>query len=344
MRRDSKGARKHLERALLLAPAGEHRAWVLASPAYAAVLLELGDPLAARDVATRTIEQARTLDLDRNAELYAGRVLALCQSRLGEHELAASQLNQTFELAREIELAGLPFAPLYEAQAEIELAAGNSVRYEHALRSLARLVRDAEAPALTARAHALQEQGRRRSQAPPAGAAAPELGHQAERSVIDAVHTALSSYPSRRQRATHALRLLLEDCHARDGLLFLLEENRPMLAASTIARSESQALLDFVEQYLSAESLITESVTTLSENTDALESAISQGLWTDESDNRRYMPVLLWNRDDEHSVIAGLALIATPGPDLRTPQPELAWAISSCLREVRDTLTITVQR
>jgi hypothetical protein len=157
------------------------------------------------------------------------------------------------------------------------------------------------------------------------------------------VHTALSPYPSRRQRAGHALRLLLEDCHASDGLLFLLEDNRPMLAGSTIARPESRALLDFVEQYLSAESLITESVSTLSESGPALESAISHGLWTDESDGRRYMPVLLWNRDADHSVIAGLAMLVAPGPDMRTPQPELAWAISSCLREVRDTLTITVQ-
>ncbi len=154
-------AQRELEAALALARPGEHRAYLRAAPAHAAILLRRGETAAALRAAEEVLTQVTTRGLDRTAEVAALRVIALAHAAAQRHQLAREQLDRALALAQELDYAGLPLAVLHEAEARIALRAGDAPGWVVALSSLHGLLEHAHAPSLIQAYEALREEGAR---------------------------------------------------------------------------------------------------------------------------------------------------------------------------------------
>jgi hypothetical protein len=334
---DLDAAEQELTAALAEAAPGEHRAWVLAAPAYAELLLARGDAGGALEQAREIRQSVRALSLDRSAEVAAERVSALAASRHGHHGEARASLARAFELAHELGYDGLPLARLYEANAAIALAEDDSQACNVALEQLGRLLEHAEAPALFQAYEALC-----RAAARTPGAANARVSIPVTRNPVTVandtateVQARLSVLDSRQQRAQQALQLLLDDRGARAGHLFLFDAGGPIAAAS-IGGHAGEALLASVEHYLQAE--LQETKTAVITSADSTADARTIGALTEAA--VPLVPVLLRDTSGGQNLVVGVALLALDDAAASATRPELVQAIARCLIAAGDSLPL----
>jgi hypothetical protein len=328
-----------LEAALAAAQPGEHRAWVLAAPAYAELQLARGDADGALREAESILASVQALSLDRSAAVAAERVRALALSNRLDHPAARASLARAFELAHELGYEGLPLARLYEAQARIAIAAQEREQCAQALKLLWQLLEHADAPALIHAYEALREESSDKLALVDVPAATPISRETATESteMFTQIRTRMNAFDDRDERAQHALELLMHDSGARSGHLFLFDAGGAFAAASLGRSPPNEALLVSVQQYLEAELHETKTAVVTMADVAGAETAAATVL---SAGDVRFAPVLLSDNDGGDSQLAGLALLAMPDKGLQAPRSELVRAISRCLLASGDSVAV----
>ena len=341
LRGDLDAAHGALQNALELAQPGEHRAWVLAAPAYAELLLARGDVAGALREADAIVEHVSEQALDRTAAVEAERVAALAHSRRLEHAAAQARIERAFQIAHELGYGGLPLSRLYEAQAAIAHTARDQAGCAAALKQFAELLEHADAPALFQAYGALREAAN--DEIGGFDVPAPSPVTRALTDMIDTftqIRTRLTALDDRGERARHALRLLLEDSGAAAGHLFLFGAEGPFAAASSDPNGPGEPLITAVRQYLDAELRDTKTAVVTSADIGDPQVAAAGTLADGE---RRLVPVLLCDGGDEGNALAGIALLVAAETQLRAPRAELARAIARCLITTGDSIALSAE-
>lgn len=317
---------------------GQHRAYVLMAPALAELLLQRDDLAGALEQAERVEQAVTQFSLDLTAAIAALRVRALAESKRWQHEAARASLERAFALAREIEYDGLPLAVLHEAEARIAIAARDEPAAAAAIAKLWSLIEHAHAPALIGAYEALRQEA--------AALAMHDLLQDgsgceltAATAIFSEVQTRVSAGQTRAERARHALEVLLEDAQAATGQLLLFGADGLFAAAAIGLAGAGEDLLAQVRQYVERQRGELDTVTVAMPAKRAPSVATETFTWQDGS---RLTPLLLVERSDGRSVLAGVALIAGDGHTERKPRIELVRAISRCLRSAGDTLALAM--
>jgi tetratricopeptide (TPR) repeat protein len=340
LRGELDAAQAELEAALALAPAGEHRAWVRAAPAHAELLLLRGDAEGGLRESAAIIETCERLALDPMAAFAAERVRAMCASKLGDHAAARSAIERAFHLARTLECDGLPLAKLHEAHARVLLAADATTEFAEALESMHALIEHADAPALiqayeTLRAESSQLALPQLEQS----IALPRPGITDSSQIWTTVSMRLNAHEQRADRARQAVSMLIEDCGARVGHLFLLDAGGLFVAASS-DEAIGVRLLPVAQKHLelelsrSSSDALTVALPSFSPLTRAALSEFDAAL----------TPVLLSNDDGTgRSVVTGVALLGFDSSNERVPRADLIEAISRALELSRDSFALPLE-
>jgi hypothetical protein len=328
-------AREEYERALALAVAGEHRAWLVVAPAYAELLLELGDGTSAEQQARAVIDTVRSLGLNLSASVEAQRVLAVALSAREAHESAHETIAGAVSLARELSFGGLPLAKLYETHARVSLASGKAPECVETLKELWQLIDQSEARTLIHAYEMLREESQRQiafANLPAASRAGGTTSVEAS-TMFTEVQTLLSSENGRVQRTTEALNLLLQHSGARAGHLFLFDENGLFPAVYVHDDPASSRLVEQARHYLDQQLADESTVTGTADR--VVPTSLFDG-------DREFAPVLLSVHRDGSSVLAGLALLAA-GDALLAPPIELVTVIGQCLLAAGDTMALELE-
>jgi tetratricopeptide (TPR) repeat protein len=111
-------ALEHCERALALAPPGEHPTWPWIASCKLETLLAQGRYAEAREAGERYLEQARAIGLGVMAD-HVEVPLALAEARLGEHARAAARLDAVILARQALGSRGLNLGWAYEQRARV---------------------------------------------------------------------------------------------------------------------------------------------------------------------------------------------------------------------------------
>lgn len=326
-------ARAAFELGLRSATPGEHRAFTRLGPAHAEILLLSGDANAALAQANQLLEWAQQLTLDRFVGFAAQRIRALAHSALDDHDAANAALQAAEQVAIEIGIGGLQLARLYEASAQVALAAGSTERWQAALDKMAELLQHSDAPALVNALAALRD-GQQHARL-----TAAEEQHKSLASLTQqtALYTQLISTGGPVERSHQSLALLMNDAGASAGQLLLFGDDGLFCRAAVNQQAVSPELLERVEAYVFA--FVHERLDTATA-TDNTATALLAADFRD--GDTRFSPVILWHGANHESPVAGIALLATTDVTLRAPRPELVRIVSRCLLDAGDTLGLRI--
>jgi tetratricopeptide (TPR) repeat protein len=336
LRGELEAARAELDLALSEARPGEHRAFIVAAPAHAELLLQIGDAEGGLREAEGILEQVRALSLDASAEVAAERIRALCENALGRSEAARASIERAIARAVELGFGGLPLAQLHEAHARIWLDAGEAEQCREELDELYRAIEHADAPALVTAYEALREESSRKLSLSNLPAFLTSIRPSGDSSIATSdVATRLSAAGGRAKRARQALELLLEDIGARSGYLFLCSHAGLSVAAAVEEIDPEEDVLPIACRYLDGElgETMTETV-----SASALTSAGPTLPTVSTQSGSPYLPVLLADRRDLQATLVGVALIAVTDLSTRTPRVDLVRAVSHGLRFAGDSI------
>jgi hypothetical protein len=336
LRGELTAARAEFEDALSQAKAGEHRAWLSAAPAYAELLLLQDDAAGAEREARAILESVRTLGLARPCAVAGQRILALALSKQQQHDAARAAIMHAFALARDLEHGGLPLARLYEAHAQVSLSAGNTQECVAMLKELWPLIEHSDARALINAYETLREESTKQIGQPDLPAAARTGGATSMESstLYTEVQTLLTSVNRSEDRASQALKLLMEDSGAQAGHLLLLDANGLFAAVAINDNQPSEQLVQDAQSYLDMK-LADASTVTGSAELQTMAGSLSHGAWV-------FAPVLLANRGGDRPVLVGMAMLAVNDNQLRAPRSELIRVISQCLLAAGDSVAIAL--
>jgi tetratricopeptide (TPR) repeat protein len=156
---DLAAARAELDSALKLLPPVRHIVWPWVVTSLADVILQQGDPRAARALAESALQQCSGIAVQPLTLVELERVVALAQAHLGGAEEAGRRLEMSI-VAVASDLGGVPLGRLYEARAQIALLAGDRAAFKTYVKLTEELFRPGKHPALVARCEKLLEQGR----------------------------------------------------------------------------------------------------------------------------------------------------------------------------------------
>jgi hypothetical protein len=335
LRGELAAAKSELEIALQQAQAGQHRAWLLAAPAHAEILLLLGDAAGAIRAAEAILSTVKAHALHRSAEVAAERILALAQSHQREHAAARASVQRALTLARELAYGGLPLALLYEAQAQVSIAAGDPPACVVALKQIWQVIEHADAPALINGYETLREESAKQlasSELPALSRMVANATTTESSTMYTEVHTRLTSVHKSEERAAQSLQLLLEDSGAQAGHLLLLDANGLFYAASVNHAHAGTELIHQAQQYL--DSMLADAKTiTQTDGDEGLSAVLS-------SADAGFAAILLANRTEVRPVLVGMALLAVQDTRIRAPRTELVRVISQCLLATGNSVAI----
>jgi tetratricopeptide (TPR) repeat protein len=336
LRGENDEAKAELARALTLAHAGTHRAWIRIAPSHAELQLACGDAEAALRETAEIVEVAAKLGLDRVVSLDAERVRALAHARLGQHTEAAAAIARAVEIATQIDLGGLPRARLYHAEADVALSAGDDGGCIAAMARLWSALEHAEAPALAVAYEGLRIASSQRLQT----SMRPALGlggaeGTEESSLLTAISTQLTALPQAPERAQRALDLLLKDSGSTAGHLFLFTRDGVFEAASSTDAVSGERVRQLAEDYIARQLAEVKTVTATDMGTEML---------IDDDAGHSYLPVLLSDQPAQGGMqLVGLLLVATAGGNGRAPHADLRRAVGHVLHITGDTLARDVE-
>jgi hypothetical protein len=249
LRGDPEAALRAADAGLAVIPEGEGliRPWAMTAKADA--LLACGDVDSARALAEATIVLCDDGEHGQIAfRLRAIRILASCESAVGEHDIAAARLDRAVEDAEAL-LNPLLLGLLHEARAEIALSVGNEVVAQHASDQVEFWYRPTRNPVLIARWERLERMVRPLPD--PAGEPSANeivtemLGAETGRhDTLAEVRSILSDCDTANARAERALEMYVEAAGAHAGLLYLARRGRLSLAAPLHGGESSRHLLD----------------------------------------------------------------------------------------------------
>jgi len=298
-----------------------------------------GDAAGAAREAEAIVRDVERLELDRAASVSAERVSALAFTARGELASAGEHLARAFEVARSIDLDGLPLALLHEAGARLAIARSDAEATTAALTELWKRIENADAPALIRAYESLRAESRDELLVPDL----PAAGGYTRTTFTDSVmythvQTSLASFAQQQERVRHALSLLLADCGASAGHLLLFDQRGLFAAAAVNQNHAGEGLLRKAQAYLENQL----EVRTMTVTADAIDADGSGALLRD--GDTVLAPVALVDRGVSPPALIGVALVAVEGLRApRAPRNELVRIVSRCLQEAGDSVGVVLE-
>ncbi|MDH5673928.1 MAG: protein kinase [Myxococcales bacterium] len=139
------------ERAVELAPPGEHLAYTAAEAGLLMAMNGAGQFQAFELRAERALGEIRRLDLHRLAEVQIHAERALCRARLGDARATERHLEQALGRGEALEIGGLPMCAVLEVCGRAALELGDHGRLERLRERLRAVVAESPGPVLEAR-------------------------------------------------------------------------------------------------------------------------------------------------------------------------------------------------
>ena len=318
-----------LELGLSLVGAGKHQIWAYLAGAHVRTLDELGrhkEAAAAGDAHLRAADDAH-LGYVRS---YIEMPLAVVRAKLGQAEAATSLAERA--LARFVELGatGLNLGLAHEARARIALLLGKKQEYLVALGLCRDVYTTRGNAALVTKFEKLRRCAASRK---PLLEAARGTGFFTSVSVVGTSRLDLCAGPE--SRASCALTMVMDQCGASSGVLYLLGAHGPFAAASS-------GRTDDVLRSLALDYLMNEAgdMATTGEGS-SLTTGDSQVDWTG-SQGEKYRPVLLTHESNDGFLVTGVVVVSM-SPDAPFAYPSrVANEVSRHLRKMGDATGVVV--
>jgi hypothetical protein len=313
IRGDHVGALARLEAALELTRAGEHQLWANIAGAHTRALCDLERHVQARDRAREHLQAAERAGLGYACN-YIRMPFAIALAKLGETGRAVSEADAVIESFRTLGTEGILLGTAYETRARVAIEAQDQAGLEKYAALCAEHLRARSTRALAAK-HARLRQTAALSQMQigpdltrSTGDYTEDLTRSQLTSVLDGCHG-----PS--ERSTKGLILLLRLSGAQEGVLYLMSDRGPELAAQVGELAFPERMDAFVQEYVESELRERDcSTTAFSLNSGPAVSNLSG------KHGERYRPVLLAHQSQNGFVITGVAvLIVQPGAQFTFP-------------------------
>jgi tetratricopeptide (TPR) repeat protein len=252
IRGDLNSALGEFESAVQLTPPARYQAWGPIVGGYASTLLALGRAEEARRVTAVALQMAEQEGLT-TFKRYIQQPLALAEATLQHTESAIGHAEAVISELQAIGTTGVALGSAYETRARVAILMQDHVAFDTYAELCAARYRVGGNPALTAKHERLLHDARRAGVVVSSDVARAALERKESEQMEVLVSTALVECEGPRQRARHALELLLKESGASGGLLYTLQASGPVLAARTGDQRPPDRIDDFVVDFLSAE-------------------------------------------------------------------------------------------
>ncbi|HVW26837.1 MAG TPA: protein kinase [Polyangiaceae bacterium] len=290
-------ALSEFEAALSLTSAGEHQIWAFLAGAHLRTLDDLGRASEAVRVGQEYLLAAENVRLG-YVTSYILMPLAIAQARLGDGDAASKTVERAALLITELGSTGLNLGLVHETRARMALALGDRAEFARQV-SLCKDVFTARGnPALVTKFEKL-----RRREAPRRMSSAVRLGAAGltATTATGTLRLDLCSEPDARFGC--ALTMVMDECGASRGVMYLVGEHGPFEAASC---GEADDALRRVALDCLADGMADQESTGLCESF-----AAGDSLEVPQEPKREHLrPVLLTHDGDEGFVVTGVVVVA----------------------------------
>ncbi|HVW24836.1 MAG TPA: protein kinase [Polyangiaceae bacterium] len=318
-----------LETALSLVGAGDHQIWPYLAGAHVRVLDELGrlpQALAAGEKYLADAEEARL----GYVTSYICMPLAVVHAKSRQKDTAVALADRAIAQFVALGATGLNLGLAYEARARVALLLAQKQEYLQFLGLCRDVYTTRKNPALVTKFEKLRRSGAARK---PAAEAPRGGGFFTSVSVVGTSRLDLCSGPE--SRASCALTMVMDQCGASAGVLYLVGAHGPFAAASS--GEADDVLRSLALEYLQNEA---SDVATTGDGS-SLTTGDSQIDWTG-SQGEKYRPVLLTHESSDGFLVTGVAVVAM-SPDTPFSYPSrVANEVSRHLRKMGDVTGIVV--
>lgn len=316
------------EQALAVTAAGVHQIWPHLAGAHVRVLDDLGRLEDATLAGEKYLKEAESAGLG-YVTIYVLMPLAVVQAKRKKQDEAVALADRALSIVTNLGATGLNLGLAHEARARVAIAFADKQGY---LEHLGRC-RDVYTSAGNAALVTKFEKLRRSATARKPAASAPLGGGFQSMSVVGTSRLELCAGPD--ARASCALGMVMDQCGATAGVLYLVGAHGPFAAAA--AGSADEVLRSLALEYLESEA---SDVSTTGDGS-SITTGDSQVDWTS-SQGEKYRPILLTHESSEGFLVTGVAVV-TMSPDVPFSYPSrVANEVSRHLRKMGDVTGIVV--
>jgi hypothetical protein len=296
----NESALSEFQSGLVLTGPGDHQMWPYLAGAHLRVLDELGRSKEAAELGGQYVKAADATGLGYVTN-YVLMPLAVIQAKVGQKEAAVSTAERALASFAALRSTGLNIGLAHEARARVALLIGDKPEYSRHLG----LCRDVYTTRGNAALVTKFEKLRRSSAARKPHVVQPGGGGMGFFTTASTVGTSrLDLCQGADSRASCALSMVMDQCGASAGVLYLVGAHGPFAAASHGKADEVLGALAL--EYLMSEVADLE---TTGEGS-AITTGESQTDWTG-AEGEKYRPILLTHESKDGFLITGVAVVAT---------------------------------
>jgi tetratricopeptide (TPR) repeat protein len=303
--------------------------YVQAQTLEAELLLELGQPEAARELAEAALEHCKQSSKPFLARGLAS-VLCLAEAALGDYERARRRADELIAELRALGVRGLQLGRAYEHRARVAIAMGDAAAFSQAADAVKEHYRLTPGSLLSVSYQRLLAEARRQGllndEAPRAGTAL-QLAHAS---------TIMKRCSEHAERASSALDLICAGDSQVRGFLFLHTRAGLVYAAGNTDQPLSSELTQIARRYFDSETQATHTTLTPAD----MQAAMQVTTTSSEIDGERYQPVLLHGLVRGEPLAVGVAMLSGCKPELVSSSRALLAMLAEHLIESGDFIGI----
>lgn len=338
IRGDHAAAERDIAAAAAKLEPGRHGTWVWVACERSQIARLAGDPERARVLSARDLQSAETLGLGWTAELLRLE-LGLSELALDRPQPAVEHIERVIATLSALGSAGALMGQACEARALAAAAADDRSAFSDYAARCARYYRPSLDAAFAARYERLlrRDPGARAESASAAPAPAQAAHGRA------ALKTVFEGCRDRDERASRALETLLAWGGSANGMLYLLGEGGPSLAAASPDRSADDRTAQFVRAFLDAEldGGASTTVTEAEHTTGHSLEPCAEASFTD-TDGRNYTALPMMHAKDGCFWVTGAVLLDRAASRHDAAPEPLLHRISQALQEHGDAIGISL--
>ncbi len=342
IRGDYRKALEELEKALSLVEPGRHIVWPHVASVLLKTLFELGryqEVVSQGRSFLQAAEQAKIT----NEKRYIVMPLALSEAKLGDHVRALELCQIAIDACESLGTTGLTMGLVYEYRAYVAMIMNDQESFQTYARLCADEYRAGRNPVLTAKYEKLMQYARQSEIGVSdqlAHAADVSISESTAESVISRIATLLTDCRGPKERAQRVIDVLVQHADAAGGYVYTMQEEGPILAASSGHLSPLVDMDTIVKDYVAEQiSEIGDCTRTVA---DLGASAPTPSRWTNDR-GEQYLPVVLIHEREGTFILTGLALLAADRHRQIAVPHDLVVALSRSLAETGDVVTVFAQ-